>query len=205
MSQWVGGLMVRQIDVSTRGLHQLWLQKEFPAMRSLGFGDQSRKELRKEGGFELVLERWELGQKGKRAHSRLGRSMGKCLTTIWGRRRWRTRGGQTHRQVPRTGGGKWCEIQDVFVGDTQIMRGCKKLGQEGVCSVFDGSGAHWRILSRQAARNRTSMQSCFLVKVCQVPRLLMKEVGSISIFFILKYCALVIKKLLGIGTSESTC
>lgn len=56
-------------------------------MRSLGFGDHSRKGFREEGGFELVLERWVLGREGKgeKTHSRLGRSMGKFMTMIWGR------------------------------------------------------------------------------------------------------------------------
>lgn len=56
-------------------------------MRSLGFGDHSRKGFREEGGSELVLERWVLRREGKgeKTHSRLGRSMGKFMTMIWGR------------------------------------------------------------------------------------------------------------------------
>lgn len=59
-------------------------------MKSLGFGDHSRKGFQGEGGFELVLERWVLGRggRGKRAHSRPRRSMGKFVATIWGRGRW---------------------------------------------------------------------------------------------------------------------
>ena len=78
-------------------------------MKSLGFGDYSRKEFGGEGGFKLVLERWVLGKegKGKRAHSRPRRSIGKFVITIWGRGRWWIQGGgQTSRQVLRTGGGK---------------------------------------------------------------------------------------------------
>ena len=82
-------------------------------MKSLGFGDHSRKQFEGEGGFELALERCALGKegKGKRAHSRPRRSIGKFVITKRGRGRWWIQGGgQTSRQVLRTGGGKWCEI-----------------------------------------------------------------------------------------------
>ena len=141
-------------------------------MKSLGFGDHSRREFRGEGGFELALERYVLGKegKGKGAHSRPRRSISKFVITIWGRGRWWIRGGgQTSRQVLRTGVGKWCEIQAISVGDTQIMRCCKIQEKKVLALFLMAAGCHWGISGRWVAASGISLLSLLAAKITQAP------------------------------------
>lgn len=49
-------------------------------------------------------------------------------------------GKQTRRQVLGTGGGKWCEIEAISVGDTQIMRCCTIQEKKVLALVWMAAG-----------------------------------------------------------------
>lgn len=83
-----GGLPVKQIALSTTACTLAIVMVRIPSNEVTGVWRSEQGRIWGEGEFQLVLERWVLGKEGKRAHSRPRGSMGKFVTTTWGRGRW---------------------------------------------------------------------------------------------------------------------